>query len=253
MTKIDSSNLWYFIGALALFIGFIFILIQSKNLKSNLFNRKIVLSLIALSVAGYLMLGFGYGFTTHADRIIYYVRYIIWALSTSVILFSLLQIALAKSIDTARSKDRKYLINSVIITDLVMIVSLLLASYSSVLEIKRLFFSLSCVAFLGVIWAMFGAVKYRAMERGLAVDKIYSSLLVYFSIVWLCYPIVWLFGTSGTNNVSLYTQNVIYAVLDVLLLVGFWIYTIYLVIEPVVETTKTVKPISKTISSKQAS
>jgi bacteriorhodopsin len=100
---------------------------------------------------------------------------------------------------------------------------------------------------------MFGVVKYRAVESGPTVDRIYSSLLVYFSVVWICYPIVWLFGTSGTNNVSLYTQNIIYGALDVLLLIGFWIYTIYLVIEPVIESTKTVKPTTKSISSKQVS
>ena len=253
MTRIDSSDIWYFIGAGVLLVGYTFIFFQTKNLKSKLFNRKHVISLIVLAIACYLILGFGYGFTTHAHSFIYYPRYIIWVATTSVILLSLLRIGLPKSNDQIKTKDRKYLINSVITADVIMVALLLLASYSSSVEIKRLFFSLSCVAFLGIIWAMFGAVRERALDNGITNEKIYSSLLVYFSVVWIFYPIVWLFGTSGTNNLSLYTENLIYAVLDLFLLVGFWIYTIYLIIEPAVEPTKTIKPTKKVVSPKQAS
>jgi bacteriorhodopsin len=250
MTRIVSSDLWDFIGAGALLISYIFIFFQTKNLKSNLFNRRFLLGLIALAFGCYLVLGFGYGFTTHAHSYIYYPRYIIWVSATVMVLFSLLKLALPKSTDKIKTKDRKYLINSVITTDIFMIVSLILASYSSGVEIKRLFFSLSCLAFLGIIWAMFGAVRDRAEEISIKIEKVYSSLLVYFSVVWIFYPMVWLFGTSGTNNLSLYTENLIYAILDLLLIVGFWIYAVYLIIEPAVEPVKTVKPTTKVISPK---
>ena len=149
-------------------------------------------------------------------------------LTTPILLVALLLVVIPKPTDFRKKSQDNKLIGSVVLADVLMVITLFLASVSFSVAIKRLWFSLSCLSFVWIIWILFGTVRQMATVKGVVVDRVYSKLLIFLSLAMICYPVIWLFGTTATSDLSHYSENILYLILDLLTQVGFWIYAISL-------------------------
>lgn len=62
---------------------------------------------------------------------------------------------------------------------------------------------------------MFGEVQRQAFAHSERSGKIYKSLLLYLTVAWVCYPIVWIIGGTGYAAISANSEAAAYAILDV--------------------------------------
>jgi bacteriorhodopsin len=227
MVTIDSANIWYWIGFFGMLIGTGLVYWMGRGFKKNQrYHINLALMITLVAAASYFALASGHGFVSTSHVNVYLARYIDWIITTPLLLLSLFVIASPAPNDLPKSRERFGLLTNIIFADVWMVATGLMASFSSDAGSKRFWFTVSCLGFIAIIWLMYGEVRNRAVASGPLVAKAYSSLLVFLSCVWIWYPIVWLFGTSGTNNISLYTENVLYAILDLLAKVVFCVFVI---------------------------
>jgi bacteriorhodopsin len=85
---------------------------------------------------------------------------------------------------------------------------------------RWIWYAISCVFFLLVLWALFGPVKQQLEAR---MTPLYMRLLGILTVLWFIYPILWVLGTEGTSTIDLTGEILVFAVIDVLAKVGFGI------------------------------
>jgi bacteriorhodopsin len=151
---------------------------------------------------------------TEVCREVYWARYVDWTLTTPLLILDLSMLA---GLDGAHTF-------MAIIADVIMILTGLFAAFGKNHTAQKWgWYSIGCIAYLFVIWhvGVIGARTVRA--RGAKVGKLFGSLSLFTLILWTAYPIVWGIA-DGARKVSVDTEIVIYAVLDVLAKVVFGIW-----------------------------
>jgi bacteriorhodopsin len=150
---------------------------------------------------------------THHEscRQVYWARYVDWSLTTPLLL---LDLSLLAGLDGAHTI-------MAIIADVVMVLTGLFAAFgTSGTAQKWGWYAIGCIAYLFVVWHV-GVIGGRTVQaRGAKVGKLFGSLSVFTLVLWTAYPIVWGIA-DGARKVSVNTEIVIYAVLDVLAKVVF--------------------------------
>lgn len=148
-------------------------------------------------------------------RQVYYARYIDWAITTPLLLLDLCLLAGVDGAHTAMA----------IVADLIMVLTGLFAAFGKEHTAQKWgWYTIGCVAYLFVIWhvAIHGGRLARA--RSTSVGKLFGSLAAFTLILWTIYPIVW--GVAdGARKVSVDTEIILYAILDVLAkpVFGLWL------------------------------
>lgn len=133
------------------------------------------------------------GQTTH------FARYADWIITTPLLILSLSWTAMHHQ----KSKDWT-LIFSLMATQVIVIVTGLIADLSTVPWVRYLWYTIGCVAFLIVLWGIWGPLKEKT--RGDAeLSRFYNGLITFFTVTWICYPLIWIAGPSGLR---LFDQNV---------------------------------------------
>ena len=93
---------------------------------------------------------------------------------------------------------------------------------------KWIWYVLSSVALVIIAYMLYvNIMKTVKSVGGAKLSKLYTTLAVYLSVLWLAYPVIWLLGTSGQGKVSFQTENAVYAVLDLLAKVGFGLLLVW--------------------------
>ncbi|NDJ17373.1 bacteriorhodopsin [Myxacorys almedinensis] len=134
-----------------------------------------------------------------AGQITHFARYGDWLITTPLLLLALSWTAMYHQSD----KDWT-LTFSLMATQVVVVISGLIADLSDVPWVRYLWYTIGCVAFLVVMWGIW--VPLRAKTRGNAeLSSFYKGLTTFFTITWVCYPIIWILGPSG---IRLFDQNV---------------------------------------------
>lgn len=113
-------------------------------------------------------------------------RYLTWAFSTPLILAALGWLA---------DVDRADLL-AVVAADIGMCLTGLAAALTtSSLVMRWVFYAVSCVFFLVVLYAL--VVKWPVSAEAAGTSGIFSTLRVLTVVLWLGYPIVWAVGIEG--------------------------------------------------------
>lgn len=154
---------------------------------------------------------------THHDvcRQVLWARYVDWSITTPLLL---LDLCLLAGIDGAHTL-------MAIVADLIMIFGGLFAAFGKEHTAQKWgWYAIACIAYLFVIWhvALHGSRMVKA--KGNRVTKLFSSLAAFTLILWTIYPIVW--GVAdGSRRVSVDSEIVAYAVLDILAkpIFGLWL------------------------------
>jgi bacteriorhodopsin len=214
--ELTAIQAWFWFGFIGLAAGSLIIL----YLTGKVAPRKKVHGLIALLITviatiSYYALARGQADITVAGHVVYLGRYIDWVFTTPLLLLSLLIIALPSAKNGDASKQRASLVATVLIADVLMIITGLFADLSTSSTDKSVWYISSCVFFLVVLWKMYGEVRKLAKSKGKKSLAVYTGLLGYLSFVWLLYPLVWLLGHSGYSFISATSETALYAIMDI--------------------------------------
>ena len=159
-----------------------------------------------IAATAYLAMAFGIGTLIKPDgSAIYLARYVDWSITTPILLAS---VVLAAFHERGRTGEVGGYLTSIIVLDVLMIVTGLISSLAGAPVVKWVWFGWSCVAFVGVLYLLWGPLKALATSRGKALGDAYTKNVSFLTVVWFLYPIVFAVGPEGlkiiTDNTSVW-------------------------------------------------
>ena len=164
----------------------------------------------------YLMMATGAGFVTLADdRGFYYFRYIDWLITTPLLLVDLALLAL---VNWRRNVS---LVVTLIVLDLVMILTGLLAGSRISVAGRGIWFLVSTAAMVYLLYLVYTRLFSAASNQTAAVNSLFGTLALLTLILWSLYPLVWLIGTEGFNITGSGFEVFLFLILDFLAKIGF--------------------------------
>jgi bacteriorhodopsin len=148
----------------------------------------------------------GQGWTAIAGcRQFFYARYADWIVSFPLLMLLLGIVAAA---DTAS-------IGAGMGAVVVYIFSTYMGSVSVVTTVKWFWFFVALVGLGGALVSITRTFKIAATARGADIEQLYGKLAWLTFLVWLAYPVVWLFS-EGFASFSVSFEVCAYALLDIL-------------------------------------
>ncbi len=154
-----------------------------------------------------------------ATRIFYYARYVDWTFTTPLLLVTLATTAMHAG------PKRPGIIVGVILADLIMIATAFFFGASIVTWIKWTWFAISCIAFLGVYYAIWvSQLEANRPERD-DVRGNYRRDATILSVLWLIYPIILFFSPDGLGTLGDAVSVFCIGLLDVVSKVAYGLMT----------------------------
>jgi bacteriorhodopsin len=176
----------------------------------------------ALAFTAYYAMANGYGIVRVGTRTEFFARYLDWVVTTPLLLLGMLTIALpALKGGGEEGRERNALVGGVIGADMFMILTGLFAGLSNNNPVKYGFYAISCLAFLAILFVIWGPVRAAAQAQGGSVESLFMRLASVLSVLWCIYPVLWILGTEGTKTLSLTGEIVVFAIIDLSAKVGF--------------------------------
>ena len=170
----------------------------------------------------YLVMALGAGrLTTEGGRIFYYARYIDWSITTPLLLWSLVYSGIQGT-----GVKRNALIVALLGADIYMIVTGFIAGRTDNMTMKFSFYICSCIAFLFIFVLLLGPFKKLAMTGPHGSD--YSKKAPVLLVLWLAYPIIFIFGQEGVKLFSATFDAVGYTIFDLVTKVVYGLWAISL-------------------------
>ena len=164
-----------------------------------------------IAATAYLAMTFAMGDVLKLDGTITFgARYADWAITTPILLAGLVTTALHDR------KEASGFLVAIITLDVLMIVAGLISSLAIVPFVKLIWFLWSCAAFLGVLYILW--LPLRAISRSYddALSSAYDKNLVFLTVVWLLYPVVFVIGPEGVRGIDMNASAWAILVLDVI-------------------------------------
>lgn len=213
----DTVDAWLMLGTLGMALGsVVLVLLGSLLRKEDRHHANLAAGITIVAATAYFAMMQGLGDLSIANTTVQSARYIDWLVTTPLLLISLGLIALPSN-----TKGRYSTLATLVFLDVYMVVTGFVATLADS-SARWVWYAASTAAFLGVLVLLFGKLSISAKKAGgKKVYKLYTGLSIYLSLLWLAYPLVWLFGVSGLAVVSFLTENAYYTVLDLLAKVGF--------------------------------
>ncbi|KAI0132833.1 bacteriorhodopsin [Xylariales sp. AK1849] len=147
-------------------------------------------------------------------RQVFWARYVDWSLTTPLLL---LDLSLLAGLNGAS-------ILIAIVADLIMVLTGLFAAFGDVDSQRWGWYTIACIAYLVIIYQIARNGSTAVAKKDAKTKRFFSLLAGFTLILWTIYPIVW--GVAdGAWNVSVDTEIVAYAVLDILAkpVFGLWL------------------------------
>lgn len=212
----DLQALFHWIYVVAMGLGAIYFIALSKNPRGVPRYEYLIATFIPIwSGLAYMAMALGQGKIEIAGQITHYARYIDWIVTTPLLLLSLSSTAMYFI-----AKDW-VLIASLMGTQVIVIVSGLVADLSTTDETRFLWYTCGVVAFLIVLWGIWKPLRAKTRGQGVELSKLHDKLLIYFTVLWISYPITWLIGPSGLGWVNQTIETLLFCVLPFFSKVGF--------------------------------
>ena len=215
-----TENAWLWIGFIGMAIGSVVILAQMGRKTPAEEAHGVLHSIVPMIAAAlYLLMALNQGSVTIDNgREFLWARYADWSITTPLLLTGLALTAM----DDLRK--RLGLFVGLIGADIYMILTGLVAGYSPTSSAdKWIWFLTSCGAFLAVYWVIWWPLRAEAELAGNGTT--YKRNAAILSVLWLLYPVVFLFGTDGLLIISPVLSALCFTVLDLVSKVGYGILT----------------------------
>lgn len=175
-----------------------------------------------IAATAYLAMAFGIGTLVKPDgSITYLARYLDWSVTTPILLSSLVLLAFHEH---GRTGEVGGHLTAIIVLDVLMIATGLVSSLAGPSLVKWVWYAWSCVAFLGVLYLLWGPLRTLAQNRGMALGTAYNRNVAFLTIIWFLYPIVFLIGPEGLKIITDPTSVWAILVMDVVAKVIYAVY-----------------------------
>ena len=205
---------WFYV--LVMLSGVIAVVIMSRNPKKVPKIDYLITAIVPIwSGLAYMSMAIGQGFIQISDQVTFYARYIDWIVTTPLLLLSLCMTAFFY-----KEKKDKALIYSVLIADIIMILSGLIADLSQDNN-RYIWFSVGLVCFFIIMYLIWVPIKKVAQSQNEKLYKLYTFLVTYLTIFWIGYPVTWIIGPSGLDIVSQRLDTYLFVILPIFSKVGF--------------------------------
>lgn len=170
------------------------------------------------SALAYLAMAMGQGKTEVAGQTTHYARYADWVVSTPLLLLAL---AFTAMFYVPKQKRDTTLLLSLVGADVVMIVCGLLADLSETSAARLTWFLCGVGAFCSVVYLIWGPLRRIAREGGPELAAGYDRLVLFLSVLWVCYPTIWALGPSGLGVLGQTLETALFVAVPFLSKVGF--------------------------------
>ena len=209
---------WLWVGTIGMAVGSAGFLVWSLmrgHRGSREEQQGLLTFIVPLTAAvAYLAMALGQGSFLLGDREVFWARYADWSITTPLLLLHFVVML----------RIRPVLAAGIIFADVAMI----LTGFGGALadhghHVNYLWWIVSSgmfIAIFAILATQLGAYAREGDPRRAAVTRNLMSLLL---VLWLVYPIVWLFGTTGNGALSPGAETAIYTVIDLIAKVGFGI------------------------------
>ncbi|KFY30955.1 hypothetical protein V493_01521 [Pseudogymnoascus sp. VKM F-4281 (FW-2241)] len=147
-------------------------------------------------------------------RQVFWARYVEWSLTTPLLLLNLALLAGLNGAD----------IIVAVVADVVMVLNGLFHALGQTRVQRWGFYTFSWLAYLVVIYPFVVRGRRNAASRDAGTVRLYGAIGGFILILWTIYPIIWALGV-GTLKLSVDSEIIWYAVLDVLAkpIFGLWL------------------------------
>ncbi len=203
---------WFAFGTAGMALGTIALAYGFKLVDERYHRRySILVAVPAIAVAAYALMALGVGeVQTQAGESVFLFRYIDWLLTTPlhVLYLGLLAGAAMGAI-----------YRSIGLMALTIVLGFAGAMLSGVLG--WLLFLAGSVAFLGVIYYTMYDFDEAVQQKDDVTVALYRKLRAFLIVLWLIYPVLWLFAPVGIGLMNLETSALVISYLDVVAKVGF--------------------------------
>lgn len=163
----------------------------------------------------YMAMGLDQGKVEAAGQIAHYARYIDWIVTTPLLLLSLSWTAMQFT------KKNWTLIGFLMSTQVIVITTGLIADLSERNWVRYLWYICGVCAFLIVLWGIWNPLRAKTRTQGEELSSLYDKLVTYFTVLWICYPIVWIIGPSGFGWTNQTTDTFLFCLIPFFSKVGF--------------------------------
>ena len=170
------------------------------------------------SALAYLAMAMGQGKIEVAGQVTHYARYADWVVSTPLLLLAL---AFTAMYYVPKEQRDTTLLFSLVGADVVMIVCGLLADLSTNPTARLTWFLCGVGAFFAVIYLLWGPLRRTAAEGGPELAAGYNRLVLFLSVLWVCYPTIWALGPSGLGFLNQTLETALFMAVPFLSKVGF--------------------------------
>ncbi|MFQ4139854.1 bacteriorhodopsin [Nodosilinea sp. PGN35] len=205
---------WVYVAGMAL--GAIYFLSLSRNPQGvPRYEYGIATFIPIWSGLAYMAMAINQGKVEVAAQIAHYARYADWIVTTPLLLLALGLTAMHRM-----PKDW-VMIASLMATQVVVVATGLIADISAIPEIRYLWYLCGVSAFLVVMWGLWGPMRKKTLEQGADLSSFFNKLLIYFTVLWIGYPLVWIVGPSGLGLINQDLDTLLFCVLPFFSKVGF--------------------------------
>ncbi|WP_457808861.1 bacteriorhodopsin [Kushneria sp. EE4] len=209
----SGVQLSFTIGWIAMLLGGVMFWVISRGLPEAQKRHSVAaMTIVFVAFANYFAMSLGQGDLFFNGRTVYFARYTDWVITTPILLISLALFA-----GTTLNRIAT-LLAALVAADIYMIVTGLVGNLSTA-PYNYYWWLISMAAFLVVLGIVWGPLR-RCAEQGTEMSA-YSKLAGMLTALWVCYPVVWLVGSSGISVISVTVESWLYLVLDVTAKVGF--------------------------------
>jgi bacteriorhodopsin len=163
----------------------------------------------------YMAMALDQGKVEVAGRIVHYARYVDWMVTTPLLLMTLSWTAMQFV------KKDWTLIGFLMSTQIVVITTGLIADLSAQTWVRYLWYICGTVAFLIVLWGIWVPLQAKARGQGSELARLYKKLIIYFAVLWIGYPVVWIIGPSGFGFINRDMDTLLFCILPFFSKVGF--------------------------------
>ena len=204
-------------------LGALIIANMSRNPKGvPVYEYAIAIFIPIWSGLAYLAMAVNQGKLEVAGQLTHYARYADWIVTTPLLLLALALTAMNKG------PKRVTLIATLMGTQVIVIATGLIADLSTDDTLRYLWYTVSVVAFFIVLYLIWMPLRQIANHHSKELGSVYGRVVTYFTVFWVCYPIVWIIGPSGLGLINQDWDTLLYVVLPIFSKVGFSLYDLSL-------------------------